>query len=141
VATPNGAGSSPASIKPKEEASVLSNKPKAKRRRPHPLDQLPWKLSNDELAQLQQDYPRLDVKALIRPAALKCREKYKNDDQMTAAFFRECLKICESDLDPPGLIEGRRLKEQLLAEPENADKTLSDFKGLIQDLLAKTRAT
>jgi hypothetical protein len=99
---------------------------------------LPWKLSTAELEQLQEDFPRLDVKGLIRPAADKCREKYPNGGPMTAAFFREYLRKAESDLDPPGLIEARRLKEQLNAEPQRSPEIIAKFNNFIEELCKKT---
>jgi Helix-turn-helix domain len=137
VGTPKRNSKSSTSIA-RKPASVLSQR---RDRKTAPEDALPWKLSTAELEQLETDFPRLDVKSLIRPAADKCREKFPGGGPMTAAFFTEYLRRAQSDLDPPGLIEARRLKEQLKAEPKNVGQTLSVFKELVQGLTAKTRAT
>ena len=113
VGRSKGNSTSSALAKPRGKAFVLSNKAKASRRRP--LDNALWNLSDPELAELQDRYPRLDVKSYIRPAAAPCQNKFPGGGPMTKVFFSEYLKRCNSDLDPTGLIEGRAFKAQEMA--------------------------
>jgi hypothetical protein len=60
---------------------------------------------------------------------------------MKVGFFRQYLRKAESDLDPPGLIEARRLKEELNAQPERSSEIMEAFKNVIEGIAKKTRPT
>jgi len=109
VAISNGHSSPSTPITWKKEASVLSHKRKAKKQQG---EQLSWKLSPGQIEDLEDRFPRLNVKELIRPAAAQCQKKHPEGGPMQIGFFEAYLKNCESDLDPPGLIEGRRFKRE-----------------------------
>lgn len=73
-------------------------------------------LSEEAIEELIRKHRRLDVRNLIPEAAEKCALKYPEGGTMKRPFFEEYLDRCELDIGPPGLIEGQRIKAEILAE-------------------------
>lgn len=127
----NGNSPSPALVEPKKKAFVPSNKLKAK-------TEMPWKLSDDELEELQERYGCLgDVRQFLREATQKCRQKYPDGGPMRADWFREYLGKLKSDLPPPGFTEGQRLKQEEMAATR--DRAVLD--AIVEPLAAGMKAT
>ena len=76
-------------------------------------------LSQEDEEELNREFPRLrPVRSVLYRAAKKCAEDYPNGGPMRVEYFRRYLEKAESDLDPTGLIEGKKLKAELRAEAD-----------------------
>jgi hypothetical protein len=84
-----------------------------------------FQISEASMEELQAEHPRLDVRALYTVAARKCAKRHPKGGPMKLPFFREFLDREEQNLDPPGLIEARKHKVDLLVEAAR-DRTQSD---------------
>jgi hypothetical protein len=100
---------------PKKAKSGLNERSSRNRRVGH--QKKPFAVATEEnIEELQKRHPRLNVRTLLPEAQKACAEKYQNDDQMGLPFFEEYLDRCELDMGPPGLIEGQRIKAEIVAE-------------------------
>jgi uncharacterized protein YdaU (DUF1376 family) len=82
-------------------------------------------ISEASMEELQADHPRLDVRALYAVAAERCAKRHPKGGPMKLPFFREFLDREEQNLDPPGLIEARKHKAEVLKEAAR-DRTQSE---------------
>jgi len=87
-------------------------------------------IQESEIQELQTKYRPLDVQTLLPEAAAKCADKYPGGGPMKREFFERYLDRCQEDLPPPGLVEGQRIKAEVLAE---ASRDREEFTPEIKD--------